>query len=253
MAGNVNEWVMDVYRPFSSLDNEEFRPFRGNNYQTKVLNSKGDPDEKYEYVVYDLNRIGNFLSDYRTEKGKGGRGLGEEDENLLENVEKKVEEALEKSQDDQEEESMNTMDEAIEMIEDSEALIAADLRKGLSENIIAVPGDMKYRDVTLEENLGRSNYRVADNIDFRDGDTYSSTMYNQPEDASSNSSRMYDYGNSTLVNNESRVYKGGSWNDRAYWLVPGTRRFLDERKSSSTVGFRCAMTRVGAPVPFQGQ
>jgi formylglycine-generating enzyme required for sulfatase activity len=253
MAGNVNEWVMDVYRPFSSLDNEEFRPFRGNNYQTKVLNSKGDPDEKYEYVVYDLNRIGNFLSDYRTEKGKGGRGLGDEDENLLENVEKKVEEALEKSQDDQEEESMNTMDEALEMIEDSEALIAADLRKGLSENIIAVPGDMKYRDVTLEENLGRSNYRVADNIDYRDGDTYSSTMYNQPEDANANSSRMYDYGNSTLVNNESRVYKGGSWNDRAYWLVPGTRRFLDERKSSSTVGFRCAMTRVGAPVPFQGQ
>ncbi|MFB1018830.1 MAG: hypothetical protein QMC37_01145, partial [Flavobacteriales bacterium] len=94
-----------------------------------------------------------------TEKGKGGRGLGDEDENLLENVEKKVEEALEKSQDDQEEESMNTMDEALEMIEDSEALIAADLRKGLSENIIAVPGDMKYRDVTLEENLGRSNYR----------------------------------------------------------------------------------------------
>ena len=112
---------------------------------------------------------------------------------------------------------------------------------------------MKYRDVTLEENLGRSNYRVADNIDYRDGDTYSSTMYNQPEDANANSSRMYDYGNSTLVNNESRVYKGGSWNDRAYWLVPGTRRFLDERKSSSTVGFRCAMTRVGAPVPFQGQ
>ena len=64
---------------------------------------------------------------------------------------------------------------------------------------------------------------------------------------------MYDYGNSTLVNNESRVYKGGSWNDRAYWLVPGTRRFMDERKSSSTIGFRCAMTRVGTPVPYQGQ
>ena len=31
---------------------------------------KENPDEKYEYVVYDLNRIGNFLSDYRTEKAK---------------------------------------------------------------------------------------------------------------------------------------------------------------------------------------
>ncbi len=254
MAGNVNEWVMDVYRPFSSLDNEEFRPFRGNNYQTKVLNAEGDPDEKYEYVVYDLNRIGNFLSDYITEKSKGGRGMGTEDEELIGAVEIVVDDAIEKSQDNQDEESVMTLiADVMEVIKDSEALIAADLRKGFSENIIAVPGDMKYRDVTLEENLGRSNYRVSDNIDYRDGDTHSSTSYNTPEDANANSSRMYDYGNSTLVNNESRVYKGGSWNDRAYWLVPGTRRFLDERKSSSTVGFRCAMTRVGAPVPFQGQ
>ena len=84
----------------------------------------------------------------------------------------------------------------------------------------------------------------------------SSIVYNQEDEGKNNNSRMYDYESdyaSSLVNNESRVYKGGSWNDRAYWLVPGTRRFLDERKSSSTVGFRCAMTRVGAPVPFQGQ
>src|SRR5690606_35151517 len=32
------------------------------------------------------------------------------------------------------------------------------------------------------------------------------------------------YGVTTLVNNESRVYKGGSWNDRAYWLNPAARR-----------------------------
>ncbi len=30
MAGNVNEWVSDVYRPLSFLDVEEFQPFRGN-------------------------------------------------------------------------------------------------------------------------------------------------------------------------------------------------------------------------------
>ena len=30
MAGNVNEWVADVYRPLSFLDVEEFQPFRGN-------------------------------------------------------------------------------------------------------------------------------------------------------------------------------------------------------------------------------
>jgi sulfatase modifying factor 1 len=30
MAGNVNEWVLDVYRPLTSEDVEEFNPFRGN-------------------------------------------------------------------------------------------------------------------------------------------------------------------------------------------------------------------------------
>lgn len=28
------------------------------------------------------------------------------------------------------------------------------------------------------------------------------------------------YGVTTLVNNQARVFKGGSWNDRAYWLSP---------------------------------
>ena len=40
---------------------------------------------------------------------------------------------------------------------------------------------------------------------------------------------------------------GGSWNDRAYWLSPGTRRFLEEDLSTNTIGFRCAMTHYGAP------
>ena len=52
----------------------------------------------------------------------------------------------------------------------------------------------------------------------------------------------------TLINNRARVFKGASWRDRAYWMNPGTRRFLDERQSTSTIGFRCAMVRVGSPV-----
>jgi sulfatase modifying factor 1 len=44
------------------------------------------------------------------------------------------------------------------------------------------------------------------------------------------------------------VYKGASWADRIYWANPGTRRYLDERQSTATIGFRCAMTRVGSPV-----
>ncbi|WDF76774.1 SUMF1/EgtB/PvdO family nonheme iron enzyme [Mucilaginibacter sp. KACC 22773] len=55
------------------------------------------------------------------------------------------------------------------------------------------------------------------------------------------------YGNTTLVNDHSKVYKGGSWNDLAYWMNPATRRFMDEEESSAEVGFRCAMTLVGAP------
>jgi sulfatase modifying factor 1 len=55
------------------------------------------------------------------------------------------------------------------------------------------------------------------------------------------------YGTTTLVNDHSKVYKGGSWNDLAFWLNPATRRFKNEDDASSEIGFRCAMTLVGAP------
>jgi sulfatase modifying factor 1 len=55
------------------------------------------------------------------------------------------------------------------------------------------------------------------------------------------------YGKTTLVNDHSKVYKGGSWNDMAFWLNPAARRFMDEGDASAEVGFRCAMTLVGAP------
>jgi sulfatase modifying factor 1 len=41
---------------------------------------------------------------------------------------------------------------------------------------------------------------------------------------------------------KNRIYKGGSWNDVAYWLAPGTRRYLIQDSSTATIGFRCAMT-----------
>ncbi len=57
---------------------------------------------------------------------------------------------------------------------------------------------------------------------------------------------MYDKTNfATLISNSVRVYKGGSWRDVAYWLAPGTRRYLEEDSSTSTIGFRCAMIRAG--------
>ena len=43
MAGNVNEWVLDVYRPLSYEDVSDFRPFRGNVFETIVRNEDGRP------------------------------------------------------------------------------------------------------------------------------------------------------------------------------------------------------------------
>ncbi|WP_133575878.1 SUMF1/EgtB/PvdO family nonheme iron enzyme [Pedobacter metabolipauper] len=55
------------------------------------------------------------------------------------------------------------------------------------------------------------------------------------------------YGEITLVTNKSRVYKGGSWDDQAIWLNPATRRFLSQDEATADIGFRCAMTMLGAP------
>ncbi|MBO7593421.1 MAG: SUMF1/EgtB/PvdO family nonheme iron enzyme, partial [Salinivirgaceae bacterium] len=46
MAGNVNEWVADVYRTLSPADLEEFRPFRGNVFKTLVRDEEGNVAEK---------------------------------------------------------------------------------------------------------------------------------------------------------------------------------------------------------------
>ena len=51
---------------------------------------------------------------------------------------------------------------------------------------------------------------------------------------------MYEWGTTSLINDEAHVYKGGSWKDRAYWLSPGTRRYLDQDLSTDFIGFRCA-------------
>ncbi len=165
MAGNVNEWVMDVYRPLSSEDVNEVRPFRGNVFQ--------------------------------------------------------------------------------EVVRDEEGNVAA------KDSL----GRIKTQNVTAENAAGRRNYTKADYKNYQDGDFESSTDFSNTEaDKGPGSGRMYaskqgDF--SSLVSDNVRVYKGGSWKDRAYWLSPGTRRFLDENGTRDDIGFRCAMTRVGAPVARQ--
>ena len=50
----------------------------------------------------------------------------------------------------------------------------------------------------------------------------------------------------SLITDDIRVYKGASWNDMAYWVSPGTRRFLEQDSATATIGFRCAMIRAGS-------
>ncbi len=49
----------------------------------------------------------------------------------------------------------------------------------------------------------------------------------------------------TLIDDSVRVFKGGSWKDVAYWMSPGTRRFIEHDSATATIGFRCAMIRAG--------
>jgi sulfatase modifying factor 1 len=95
-------------------------------------------------------------------------------------------------------------------------------------------GRVKMEEVTEADARNRRNYQRGNVADFLDGDSLSDARYG--------------YGVSTLIDPlRSKVYKGGSWNDRAYWLSPGTRRHLEDDQSSATIGFRCAMNRLGSP------
>jgi gliding motility-associated lipoprotein GldJ len=79
-------------------------------------------------------------------------------------------------------------------------------------------------------------------------------MYNAPTaakvtlDEEGNVIRTVDKSNkrTTLITDEVRVYKGGSWKDRAYWLDPAQRRYLPQYIATESIGFRCAMSRVGS-------
>src|SRR5690606_3666965 len=94
-------------------------------------------------------------------------------------------------------------------------------------------------------------------ITYNDGDTFEKAaiqlnkMYNAPQNAANYDEEGYltfaldDPSRTSLINNNSRVIKGGSRKDRAYWLDPATRRFIDQYSASDFVGFRNAMTKVG--------
>ena len=151
--------------------------------------------------------------------------------------------------------------------------INTDAAPGENPYLIDSLGHIAQTEVNEDDNIYRRNYKKSNNINYLDGDIESqlnADWGNEIEETSetdnasvqidkrnknvskyedstysSNSNEMYDYGNTTLITDRTRVYKGGSWKDRAYWLNPGTRRYLDQSQSSDCIGFRCAMDRVG--------
>lgn len=201
MAGNVSEWVSDVYRPIVDDEANDFNYYRGNVYLKNVIGEDGkaqtiSPDQ----LVFDTLPNGKVL-------------------------------------------------------------------------LKRLPGDLDQVAIDEEETFLRQNFYESDNRNFRDGDIESTRkfsngapaeddnskpestlMYNAPTNAKvtldeeGNVIRTVDKSNkrTTLITDEVRVYKGGSWKDRAYWLDPAQRRYLPQYIATESIGFRCAMSRVGS-------
>ena len=191
MAGNVSEWVMDVYRGVGEqTTTTDHRPFRGNVYTEKKRDADGFLAQKDS-----LGRIERVPID--------------EKERIYKRNYKKAD-------------NINYLDG------DIESQMAIDWNNFLDEK-----GDKD----TARVNIDKWSQGV---------DKYDANLIDK-NSRTGNSSEMYDYGNASLITDRTRVYKGGSWKDRAYWLNPGTRRYLDQDQSTDAIGFRCAMDRIGAP------
>ncbi len=193
MAGNVAEWVADVYRPIVEDDYNDFNYYRGNVYTKDSRNPDGTFNVvTIDSIIYDTLPTGKLIP------------------------------------------------------------------KQLPGELIQVPVDEW-------ETYLRINFSTSDNRNYKDGDqgsklynakNRSSTehpMYNAPVhktlvDSTGNIQRQYDKNanRTSLINDEVRVYKGGSWRDRDYWLDPAQRRFLPQYMAADYIGFRCAMSRVGS-------
>ena len=196
MAGNVAEWVADIYRPIVDDEFNDFNYYRGNVYTKNAIGADGKVKVvTADSIVFDTLNNGKIVA------------------------------------------------------------------RNLPGEILQVPVDE-------EETYLRTNFDDSDNRDYRDGDKRSTRyfesfndddyedpekrMYNSPDhkvgtDDEGNLLREYDESNkrTSLINNEVRVYKGGSWRDRDYWLDPAQRRFFPQDMATDYIGFRCAMSRVG--------
>jgi gliding motility-associated lipoprotein GldJ len=198
MAGNVAEWVADVYRPIVDDEFNDFNYYRGNVYSKNYIGEDGKVKiVSADSIVYDTLSNGKIIA------------------------------------------------------------------RNLPGEILQVPVDEN-------ETYLRTNFSTSDNRDYRDGDKPSTRyyqtfsdfdepledskrMYNSPThfvaaDSTGDMIREYDQNinRTTMVNNEVRVFKGGSWRDRDYWLDPAQRRYFPQDMATDYIGFRNAMSRVGS-------
>ncbi|MBO2543151.1 gliding motility lipoprotein GldJ [Salegentibacter sp. BDJ18] len=195
MAGNVAEWVADVYRPIVDDEFNDFNYYRGNVYTKHAINEDGSVKVVgVEEIEFDTLATGRLVAR-------------------------------------------------------------------------SYPGDIAQIPVTEEDTYMRTNYTDSDQRNFRDGDKSSSRYYQSFQQADEESERMYNSptynvanttdttgtrrgydtaDRTTLISDEVRVYKGGSWRDRAYWLDPAQRRYFPQDMATDYIGFRNAMSRVGS-------
>lgn len=199
MAGNVNEWVLDVYRPIVDDEMNDFNYYRGNNWTKNEIDSLGQT----RFITSD---------DIQYEMLPNGKRVP-----------------------------------------------------------VALPGEIAKVPIDENETYLRYNFDRADNRNYRDGDPQSmkdfinnseedsdKRMYNSPRHKTEVSldtlsgredlARQWDTSSkrTTLVDDNSRVYKGGSWKDRAYWLDPAQRRFYPQYMATNDIGFRCVVSKTGA-------
>ncbi len=257
MGGNVSEWVMDVYRPLTGTDDNEFNPVRGNVFKESERNIRGGIKRKRDMPSYDMKGLIAHLKQFLDENGDTLSNEGKEwvKSTLIENTKA----ALSLKKEGNEVEANTQFQENVIFAiketprEEPYYQTATFLLRDISEYVDGQPGEVKKREAKPEENLNRRNYTYADHRNHLDGDQQSSRYYNSEPQSDKLDNYMYDHGQTTLINDKARVYKGGSWADRAYWMSPGTRRFLHQEQAKATIGFRCAMSRLGSPVGLGGR
>ena len=130
-----------------------------------------------------------------------------------------------------------------------------------------LPGSIKYIPITRNDATLRRNFSESDNTDIGDGDLNSSRFYEENEEDYASKPSMYNSprrptrvtdpetgietvendakNRTTLISNKTRVYKGGAWSDREYWLDPAQRRYLPEYMATNYIGFRCVTDKLG--------